>query len=288
MELNRPGKDGADVMSVVDLQKFLANELSETESDPTFHRAFTPLTDGLGLESPRKQEAIFNAPELEPEPAPPPESAPEPMAPPAPEPLKVESVIGPPQSKEPKLDLDSEDLPPIDPLLAAKRVPIGFFEEPAKPEPAPVSRVAPPPIPTVGLFRRVFAAILDQGLVLSLWVVSLIITSQILSRGEDALWDRLLRDLSSPTFLNFALMEFAALWLAYYAICLGAMDMTLGMWAWGMRVGYTEGNRGWKKWRRIVLSLGLVAPVVPSLILAIRVRGRNLLDGLSGTSLYRA
>jgi len=87
--------------------------------------------------------------------------------------------------------------------------------------------------------------------------------------------------------LRFIALEFITLWLAYFAICLGAMDMTLGMWAWGLRVGYNQGSKGLRKWLRIVFSLAFLAPIVPSILLIFRYHGRNLLDGLSGTSLYR-
>ncbi len=283
METQRPDKT-TEVMSLVDLQKFLANELAD-ESDPSFHRAFTPLTDGLGLESPKKREDLFAE-------APLPDPVVEKKI--EPPPLKVESVVGPPQSKEPqvmrapKVDLDSDEMPPVDSLIADKIKPADIFPVEEKKEPVTAPIAIPPPMPSVSFFRRLQAGIIDQILVLSLWAVAVGITSQILSKGEDPFLTRLLQDFSSPVFIRFALLEFLAVWLAYFAVCLGAMDMTLGMWVWGMRIGYGEGSKGWKKWRRIVLSLGLVAPIFPSLFLVIRFHGRNLLDGLSGTSLYRA
>ena len=48
-------------MSLVELQKFLAEELAEVEPQGTFARSFTPLTDGLGLESPKRKEPPVQA-----------------------------------------------------------------------------------------------------------------------------------------------------------------------------------------------------------------------------------
>lgn len=293
METQRP----SEVMSLVDLQKFLAGELANTESDPSFHRAFTPLTDGLGLESPKQPVESFAPPPPKKEEAavvaapPKPEEGP---AIPAPAPLKVESAIGPPQSKEPqvirpaKIVLDDEDLPPVDPLLATKRPTSDFFAPEVKEHAEPMPFKAPPPIPSAGFFRRFQAGIIDQVIVLGVWAVVVTITSQVLAKGEENFVTRLTLDMQNPTFLRFALLEFATLWLAYFAICLGAMDMTLGMWAWGLRVGYTNGARGFKKWLRIIFSLAFLAPILPSVLLIFRYHGRNLLDALSGTSLYRA
>jgi len=280
METQRP----TDVMSLVELQKFLAGELSNTESDPSFHRSFTPLTDGLGLESPRKPVEVFEA-------APPVVEKAEEIPPP-PAPLKVESVVGPPQSKEPQkiaLEVDDEEMPPIDPLLAAKRVPANFFAAEEKEEEKEISvrTMPPPPIPTASFFRRVQAGIIDQVIVLGVWAAAVMITSQVGAKGDEAFSTRILQDLSNPVFLRFIALEFITLWLAYFAICLGAMDMTLGMWAWGLRVGYNQGSKGLRKWLRIVFSLAFLAPIVPSILLIFRYHGRNLLDGLSGTSLYR-
>jgi len=291
METQRPSKD-ADVMSLVDLQKFLAGELANTESDPSFHRSFTPLTDGLGLESPKQPAEKFVPP-----PAPPAPVVAAPIEPPAPAPapLKVDSTVGLPQSKEPQgirpakiVHDEDEEMPPVDPLLAAKRVPADFFAQEEKVEAAPAPYTAPPPIPTAGFFRRFQAAIIDQVIVLGVWALVVSITSQVLAKGGEGFVTQLTMDISNPVFIRFALLEFVTLWLAYFAICLGAMDMTLGMWAWGLRVGYTAGSRGFKKWLRILFSLAFLAPIVPSVFLIFRFHGRNLLDALSGTSLYRA
>ena len=70
-----PEGDEAELMTLVELQKFLADELASSDSSATFQRSFLPLTDGLGLESPRAREAVFAPPPPKPT-KPPPAPAP--------------------------------------------------------------------------------------------------------------------------------------------------------------------------------------------------------------------
>src|SRR3954447_24705680 len=59
MEPKKPSSKTIDALlgepelsSLVDLQKFIADELGTSSTSPDFGRSFRPLTDGLGLESP--------------------------------------------------------------------------------------------------------------------------------------------------------------------------------------------------------------------------------------------
>lgn len=321
--------DDAELMSLVELQKFLADELAATDSESSFTRAFLPLTDGLGLESPKRPSVYAPEKEVIPGKSAPPQT-PRPEIkkanlPPAPE-IKVkaktaasathkelgpllsdEALAGLAETKEPAIDrervlkeavgrkeiaplrprpaLDTEEMPPVDPLIAPKVTPV----VPAAEEKRVAARevAVPPPMPAASWFRRAQAAVVDQVLVLGMWVGALVITSNSLSRSADPLVTRLLHDFTSMVFLRYAALELAAIWFGYLALCLGIMGMTIGMWVWGLRVSFGGERRGLKKLARIFFSLLLLAPMLPSLVLIIRIRGRNLLDLLSGTSLYR-
>lgn len=320
-EINRPDNhppsgDEGELMTLVELQKFLADELASSDSTATFQRAFLPLTDGLGLESPRPRETVFAPlpkppkPETQ-KPAPAPQVPPQDFGrkvqlptPPIPsvrkaivdgmafEPrpaksnsLKVESSSTSLKDREPTL-LEHDELPPIDSLLKPKpRTPV-LDPEPEPEAEAPVA--VPPPMPAASFFRRVQAVVIDQAFVLSLWAVALVITSRSLSRGTEPLLTRLLHDFSNPLFLRMAILEFVTLWLCYFAFGIGLLDGSFGMWVWGLRLSYGSGSRGFKKFRRILFSLIFLAPIVTSLLLVIRVSGKNLLDWISGTKVYRA
>ncbi len=147
----------------------------------------------------------------------------------------------------------------------------------------------PPPIPAASAFRRGLAGLLDAFFVMGLWCVGLVITSQILSVHQGTIVERLVADFSTPVFVRYAVLEYLALWLAYFALSLGVLDMSFGMWVWGLRVSYgQDGVRPWaRKGLRILLSFLFYAPFFPVLLLPLRLRGRNLLDALSTTRLYR-
>lgn len=375
-ERNEPSQS-KDVMSVIELQKFLADELASTDSETSFARAFVPITEGLGLESPKRTSPYETKKVVVPGKSAPPEShrpvsgksksdegrvagkSPEvlemgrvasvlrasesdpeenlgpifsgiprePGTPSLGDPLSRRSQdfsfsndsgdfgVGPSASqsaKEPVASsakvlgesigrkeiaprkglplLESEEMPPIDPLIASPQVP-KMVEPPLEPQvETPVS--TPPPLPVASGFRRMLAGLVDQILVFCLWLVTVLITSHFFSHGTewgamDAMVNRFVQDFSNTTFVRYAGLAFFAVWFCYLSLTVGMLGMTVGMWVWGVRVNYGAQNRFWKKFARCVVSWLLVAPLVTTLLLAIRVRGKNLIDAMSGTSLYR-
>ena len=312
-----------DLMTLVELQKFLAEELAEVDGDSSFSRAFLPLTDGLGLTSPLKKEA------------PPAKPMPPHIPAPAPKPSK----------RMPTVEIfDTDPLPQRAPILVdltKTEPPMSFFSETAKakevarlealvdrkrqaeeedeiqpterlatrslaaaisapvpeatPEPveAPAPAAAmPPPVPEATFGMRFLSGVLDEIFVLTVWLIVLVITSNALAGGNVDLSSAFVRQFSNPLFMRFAALEFATIWLAYLAIGLGVLDMTFGMWVWGTRVRYTgakeEDAKFLRKVARVVLSFFIFAPVFPTVLLMLRVKGRNLLDLLSGTGVYRS
>jgi uncharacterized RDD family membrane protein YckC len=138
--------------------------------------------------------------------------------------------------------------------------------------------------------RRLLAGMVDQAFVLILLGVVLLITSTVLTREGGVLSKGLLTNLQHPAYIRFAILGFATLWMSYLVLGVGVLDMTFGMWVWGLRINYTSGSgesRTARKLMRILASFFLEALLVPSLLLAIRVKGRNLIDWLSGSYLYR-
>lgn len=92
--------------------------------------------------------------------------------------------------------------------------------------------------------------------------------------------------------MQFAVLEFATIWVAYAVFCMGVLDMTFGMWVWGIRVGYmTQSKRTWilRKFLRTLFTFVFYAPILPVIFLVfVGKRGRNLLDALSGTVVYQS
>ncbi len=130
---------------------------------------------------------------------------------------------------------------------------------------------------------------MDQVFVQALWLIALVITSNIFSGFETGLSAGVFRNLSEPLFFRFAILEFAALWLGYLALSLGIFGMTFGMWVWGIRISYgdpRDENYGLRKLMRILWSFMFYAPVLPSLLLVFRKNDKNLVDALSGSNLF--
>lgn len=242
-----------------DLRKLIDEELGELRKE-NLTRAFHPITDGLGLESPRKIENPFMEPESE-----------------------IPAIIER-QSKE-TAQVAPPNLPPDEkpskPMALASVIAGNSSKENRKP--------IPPPLPKPSSLRRMLGALVDEVFVLSLWYLALFTTGKLLAETMNLELGRGLV-LQSPLFLKFAALEFAILWIFYFALCLGVLDMTFGMWVWGVRVAYGKagGSRFFKKLRRILLSLFFYAPIIPLVLLIFRRKGRNLLDVLSGTSLLKA
>lgn len=278
--------DTPELMSLVELQKFIADELSSTGGDGNFSRSFTPLTDGLGLESPKRREApAVSTPKkrttLPPPPAPEARSSKrEPAA------MLDLSAVHPAKEIAPvdrRKFFDAEDVPPPDPLVEPRRAPV-FSDEPEV-DPVPVTST-PPPMPEASVFRRFQAGVVDQVFVLSLWAGALLITSQMMAQGNKSFVDRIASDFTNPVFLRFALLEFFAIWTCYLVFGIGLVGASLGMWAWGLRLSY-QGGSILKRLVRIAISLILVPTILPSFLLVIRLKGRNLLDYISGSRMYR-
>jgi len=200
--------------------------------------------------------------------------------------------------------LGLESPPKKEPALQApapRKEIIQILEEPKIVEPSPAVKETlkpvpeetpeePPPVPQPSFFRRLLAAVMDEIFIVSLWLLALTLTSNFLAGQSFGFSTQNLFNLQNPYFLQFALLEFVALWFCYLAVCIGAMDMTFGMWVWGVRVAYGDPTspRSTKKLMRILFSFLFYCPVIPLFLLLFRRKGRNLLDILSGTSVYRS
>jgi len=237
-----------------DFQAFLGEVLGN--EIPEQWEPIRPLTPGLGLESPLR------------------------AAPPAPTlPTKPEAP-----SRRRRLEVPQESLPPPMPKPAPQ----------LKPEPEPeifeaAPSMSPPPLPSVSLLKRIACGFLDQLFVQTVWMIALVITSNIFSGFETGLSAGVFRNLSEPLFFRFAVLEFATIWLAYLALSLGIFGVTFGMWVWGIRISYgdrKDENYGLRKLMRILWSFVFYAPVLPSVLLIFRKNDRNLVDAFSGSNLF--
>jgi uncharacterized RDD family membrane protein YckC len=186
-----------------------------------------------------------------------------------------------------------ESATPAEPRWSGERL---FLEEedPRKSEvarPMLIPELPPPPMPDAGPGRRLAAVVLDQAFVLTLWGITLTIMSAVLGGGIPTSFEMLAEGLrKEPVYWRFAILSFATLWLAHFAIGLGIVDRTFGMWVWGLKVrafGKTEESTFFRRLSRILLSFFFYAPIVPALLLIPRYKRRNLLDWMTGTALYR-
>lgn len=284
-------------MSLVELQKFLADELAQAGGESHFGRAFRPLTDGLGIGAAAKKP-VPQAP------------APPPKAPvvarsgriPVPDATKFFESF-PTETSAPLIPVREPDRTPERPRVEVRQMPeprpapveapthrVVTPEARAEIAPAPEAAVQPPPVPQASFFRRLLAGIVDQIFVLSLVTVVLLITSIVLSREGGALSKGLLMNLRHPAYIRFAILGFATIWMSYLVLGVGILDMTFGMWVWGLRIGYGQASEGSplaRKVMRVICSFFLEALVLPAPLLAVRIKGRNLIDWLSGSYLYR-
>lgn len=310
-------KRGAELLK--ELQQIIADELGEKATT----RAFRPLTDGLGLSSPTKPEISATLPPLtealriplvETESLPPSRPPVRPPAnpvekffssPPASNNQATQRVYRPPVPKMKKPLADSgrieaakkvfRDMPPLPavvlpratdqpPNAVAKSITHEVVAAPTEID-TPLERNA-----NAGVTQRFLAFVIDQVFVWTVWLFAIIVTLKGLM-GTSVPQLPTTGNFQDPLFLRFALMEFATLWMGYLAIGIGVVDMTFGMWVWGLRVRYDDatGESRWlQKALRIVTTFFFVAPVLPSVVLAFRRKGRNLLDVISGTRLYRS
>ncbi len=291
------------LMSLVELQKFLADELEDAGGESHFGRAFRPLTDGLGLAGQPKKEAPVQAKAPERKTVAPktPARIPVPDATKFFDSFPTETsapLIPKPPMIEPKYEPPSEPEPPRQTFRAP--APVERIEQPTYVEKKRETKTAaalemdpavqPPPVPQATFLRRLLAGIVDQLFVLGLLSVVLLITSTVLAKEGGVLSKGLLTNLQHPAYVRFAILGFATLWMSYLVLGVGILDMTIGMWVWGLRINYPLGegdSRFARKLMRIISSFFLEALVIPSVLLVIRVKGKNLVDMLSGSYLYR-
>ncbi len=231
--------------SLNELQKFLIDELSPTDNQVSMERAFTPITTGLGLESPHRTS---------------------PPVPPTPATKKI--------------------IPRTPPVVSPKTPPPMPISTLTTPQPTAVTS-PPPPLPNASAFRRFFATFLDQVFVLGIWLGSILITFR--TQNQQGFWslEALQQILLTPSYRRWLILEFGAIWFCYYALCLGMLNMSFGMWVWGLRVAYGTQLSVVKRLSRVIFSTLFFAPIIPSLFLIPRIHGKNLLDWLTGSRVYR-
>lgn len=267
--------------NLLDLQEFLTSEL--IEQGTAYRRAFIPITEGLGLDSPRNiQPKIETAPET------------------APKILEatVNAIVPEPQISKPT--------PP--PLSSPNRTnenrlaevmdsshqtsEANFFENKAEEPQFEIdssTNVQPPPLPRPSFFKRMLAGVIDQVFVLFIWTGMIVLTSNLLSDFSTGFSIDIITDFSQPRFQRVAVLEFAASWLGYLGFSLLIFKRTFGMWVWSIGVSYgdkLEENYTLRKAMRIFWTFIFTAPIVPTILLVIRKNGRNILDVLSGTNVY--
>lgn len=331
MEHKKPSSKTIDALlgepelsSLLELQKFIADELGTSNSSPDFAKSFRPLTDGLGLESPdpakRPTPTAFERETRERK-----ES-------------RLDGLFSTdpiPEKKAAALSAGKEAL-----IQAFKKIPDSppplpknkFFENPITPETedandaiTPTEAVAanllmssvkpaeqpvvsnnpqtvrdlspdlttpPPELPKPTMSRRFMASLLDQVFVWTLFAALIILTGVVLEGLSPAnLSQWFFSSFSNPKFLRIMALEFSVIWLTYLVMSIGVLDMTFGMWVWGLRLAYPGAREGeWLTVRKCVrLVTSFLFYPIPMLtpLLFIRKKGRNLVDLISGTQVYR-
>lgn len=320
MENKKPASKTIDALlgepelsSLVELQKFIADELGTSSTSSDFGRSFRPLTDGLGLESPD--------PSKHPKPTPI-DARLNDFFSTDPLPAKKTAETAPPP-KDPLVQA-FQKMPDAPPPLPVNKT-AALFEKPASDEISPTESVAaarlmtsvkppeqpvvsenpetvrelsdelttpPPELPRATLGRRFMAALLDQIFVWTLFAALVILTGVVLEGlSPSALSQWFFSSFSNAKFLRVMALEFSVIWLTYLVFSIGVLDMTFGMWVWGLRLSYPGAKEGeWLTARRCVrlVTSFLVYPIpVLTPFLFIRNKGRNLVDMLSGTTVYR-
>jgi uncharacterized RDD family membrane protein YckC len=256
----------SDLTTLVDLQKFLAQELTNGE-DADLSRAFTPLTDGLGIHNVGKPKAPAAGAVKAGQPS---------FAPP------------PPPSAQPMTEFRTTSAPVQDNVRPATRLIIDAGVDSGTHAGTSDLTTAPPPVPTATLGRRLLAGVVDQVFVcLALGLAVVITSNTLLAVGTGDFGVRLVRQLGNPAFLRSVGLEFGMIWLGYLTLSFAILDMSFGMWVWGLRLNYGEESRGWKKAARVVLGMFFYPAVLPSLLLVFRKEGRTLIDSLTQTTVYR-
>ncbi len=313
-----------ELSSLVELQKFISDELGSPGGATDFSRSFRPLTDGLGLESPDPKKKI-DPPKptrpfserrdtgrlddlfsTDPIPAKPmetpstlgndrdpmlkafqnlPESTPAPRTPtatPPPPPTAPEQIS--PLEQVAASRLITSVRPPEAPALSNDPEVIRHLN----PEPT----LPPPSLPKADFSRRFLAAVLDHVFIWTLFSVLVILTGMVLEGlGPAQLSTWFFTSFSNPKFVRIIALEFSVLWLTYLVMAVGVLDMTFGMWVWGLRLNYPNVKEGeWltlRKCTRLVMSFLFYPIPVLAPLLFIRSKGRNLVDWISGSTVYR-
>ena len=246
---------GGDLTTLVDLQKFLADEVAQgAQTGVDLSRAFTPLTDGLGIHHTGPTGA---------------------------------TRAGQPSYVPPGVDAVTEfrSPTPVSNPPATRRV---IVDDSVGIAPAYEAYVEPPPpVPAATLGRRLLAGLVDQCFVLTAWLLALAITSNAMNSGNGDISAKFLKEFSNPAFVRAAWMEFGMIWFTYLTLSLGILEMTFGMWVWGLRVNFGETGRFWKKLARVVMGMFFYPAIVPSALLLFRKDGRNLIDAVTQTETYR-
>ncbi len=277
----RPKKSAIEprALTLVELQKFLVDELAESSPSSTFQRAFQPLTDGLGLESP---------PERQKPPSPARRSVIDQLLKdPFQSNLPLVEVKPPPPVRAPLTPLDLLTDDELGKMRTAREV----LEPEIKSEPEPLAPLTefsnspdptPPPIPAPSQARRMMAALLDHFFVGFLTIIACLITAQLTAKGDFSIL-KSIEVLGKPPFPFYAMVEYLALWFCYLFVGLGLLENTFGMWVWGIKV---RGDSSISRLRRIFFTTLFIPTLFPSIFLVFKKKGKNLIDLLSGTTLY--
>lgn len=252
-----------DLTTLVDLQRFLAEELAQGgEQGVDFSRAFTPLTDGLGIQT-KPSSAATKAPAYTAAPS-------QPITE-----FRASQPLEAPRSAA-RLIVDAE----LEPMsYEEEEVTVAHDFDLDK---------NPPPVPAVTRGRRFLAGFVDQCFVFTACLLTLAITSNAMSSEGGDLSARFVKELTNPAFVRSAGLEFLVIWLGYLTLSLGFLEMTFGMWVWGLRVNYGENGRFWKKLARVFMGMFFYPFVAPTLLLLFQRKGKNLIDGLTHTEIYRS
>ncbi len=254
---------GADLTTLVDLQKFLADEVAQgAEKGVDLTRAFTPLTDGLGIHVSGTARPAAGANK----------GGPVAYVPPGVSAVTEFRSTTPMEKTKPATRLIVD--PGVD-TETARALDSFEYQEP------------PPPVPAATTGRRLLAGLVDQCFVLTAWLLAMAITSNAMSSGTGDLSSRFLREFGNPAFVRAAGLEFGMIWLGYLILSIGILEMTFGMWVWGLRVSFGETGRFWKKVARIVMGMFFYPFVVPTALLLLRKDGRTLIDAVTQTDVYR-
>ncbi len=291
----------AQIQDLSELQEFLTEEL--VDQGTAYRRAFIPLTEGLGLESPKsvtpkikldqdKHEKLTSS-KL------PLKSEASPVH--TLEAQILQDVIEPIQEQKTPPPLKSEVRVSENRLAEVMDPPSlpgqpQFFEAPPQPPKLEVASASekypntqPPPLPRPSVFKRLLAGVIDHVFVLLIWTAMIVLTSNLMNDFSSGFSIQILADFGQAKFQRMAVLEFAAAWFGYLGFCLLISKRTFGMWVWSIGVSYgdkLEENYTMRKAMRIFWTFLFSAPIVPSLFLIVHKNGRNILDVLSGTNVY--